>query len=114
MLPDVARTRSFTSATNLGLPNATLPTNVPTEALLPCPVYVRNGPMISLGDMSRIFHVGPSETQSLREKLGGTSDLTVGRMAPVRVEVWPTGAVTHPRSMLCVMTSGAHSSSRHG
>lgn len=48
----------------------------------PCPVYVRNGMMISLGDLCRIFHVGPSTTKSLREQLGAGGGISVGRMDP--------------------------------
>lgn len=51
-------------------------------AIAPCAVYVRNGDFINFGDMSRIFYVGPSNTQSLQSKLGTTDSLVVGRLVP--------------------------------
>jgi len=69
--------------------------SLPAENLPPCPVYVRNTLMISVGDLSRIFHVGPSETMSLREKLGNVSSLTVGRL-PMRTTQGGAYDVTVP------------------
>jgi hypothetical protein len=52
------------SGPKMGLPNPFLPTSG-----TPTPVYVRNGPMISLGDMMRILTVGPAGTVSLSTRL---------------------------------------------
>jgi len=57
-------------------------TDAPGGNQSPCPVYVRNGMMINLGDLCRILYVGPSVTKSLREALGSNSDISAGRMDP--------------------------------
>ena len=56
--------------------------DLPNENLVPCPVYVRNGKMISLGDLCRILYVGPTQDKSLREQLGHAGGYAIGRLDP--------------------------------
>ena len=58
-----------------------LNTDIPTQALPPCPVYVRNNMMVSVGDLCRIFYIGPTETESLRMQLGDAGRRAAGRLA---------------------------------
>jgi len=51
------------ASTNLGRANGLGPGDIPDVA--PTPVYVRNGDMINLGDLLRVFYVGPTDTQPL-------------------------------------------------
>ena len=70
---------STDATSRLGQSNTDLP---PDQGLISTPVYVRNGEMISMGDLCRIFYYGPSDTKSLREQLGTTAGRDVGRLDP--------------------------------
>jgi hypothetical protein len=59
------------------------------------PVYVRNGPLISLGDMMRVLTVGPSDANSLTERLTGQAPTELW-LVPHAASVPPAPNIAQP------------------
>ncbi len=81
------------SGPKMGQPNLLNdPSGAPAEGV---PVYVRNGPMISLGDMMRVMIFGPSETEPLTARITGQSPTSLW-LVPKATNVPPPANITQP------------------
>jgi len=79
------------NASNLGKANGNHAFTIDNKPAAPCPVYVRNTTIdpktnkelpsfLNVGDVSRIFYVGPGEDHSLSSQLTETTNLANGRL----------------------------------
>jgi len=77
LVKDLAIDITSNAASNLGKANGN---HAFTGNEQPCPVYVRDSYFLNIGDVSRIFHVGPGEDASLTSQLTQTTNLANGRL----------------------------------
>lgn len=93
------------TTTNLGVANDGTLDDVVGQ---PCPVFVRNGPFVSVGELPRVFYVGPTTTQSLSESLTNVNDVSNGRLnvlgALVPEPATPTPALNPGVPTACLLS----------
>ena len=90
--PNADYTRTDSNGPRMGLPNPYVPSDNDDRA----PIYVRNGPLVSLGDMMRLLTVGPTDTVAVTEKLGALPSETGRRLVPHAVAMPQLPAIARP------------------
>jgi hypothetical protein len=91
---DIAEGKDLTAATSLDAPNNLAADDAAFTGLQPTPVYVRNGGFINLGDLLRIFRIGPGAAPidvQLAEEVDAPGKHALEKLAAGRWAIPPAG-----------------------